>query len=74
MATTLRVTERTRERVAARAQQEGLSMGEVVDSALDAYEAAAFWRQTREALAEHADALSPDPAWDRTLRDNLDHG
>ncbi|CAN5884101.1 MAG: hypothetical protein M3520_01860 [Actinomycetota bacterium] len=49
-------------------------MGEVVDSALDAYEAAAFWRQTREALAEHADALSPDPAWDRTLRDNLDHG
>jgi len=50
----------------------GASIGEVVEKALDAYEEAEFWRQTREALARHPDALAVDPAWERSVRDGLD--
>lgn len=50
----------------------GASIGEVVEKALDAYEEAEFWRQTREALARHPDALAADPAWERSVRDGLD--
>ncbi|CAN5343364.1 hypothetical protein BH24ACT9_BH24ACT9_18090 [soil metagenome] len=50
-----------------------MSIGEVVDQALDAYETVRFWRQTHEALARHPDALAADPAWERSVRDGLDH-
>lgn len=72
MATTVRVSEATRERAAAIAARRGSSIGDVVDEALDAYERAEFWRQTQEALARHPEALSPDPAWDRGTADGLE--
>lgn len=72
MATTVRVSESTRARAAAIATASGESIGEVVDKALDAYEDAEFWRQTREALSHHPDALAEDPAWEHSVRDGLD--
>lgn len=72
MATTVRVSEATRARAAAIARRRGRSIGEVVDDALDALETAEFWRQTREALARHPQALDEDPAWERAIRDGLD--
>lgn len=72
MATTLRVSQATRARAAALAQQTGSTIGELVERALDVYETADFWRQTQEALAQHQQALSPDPAWERSVRDGLD--
>jgi len=72
VATTLRVSEATRARAAALAAQRGSSIGDVVNEALEALEAAEFWRQTREALARHPRALEEDPVWERTLRDGLD--
>jgi predicted transcriptional regulator len=71
MATTVRVSEATRERAAALAARRGSSIGDLVDDALDAYERAEFWRQTQEALARHPESLDEDPAWDRSLRDGL---
>lgn len=68
----MRVSEATRTRAAALAAQAGSSIGDVVDRALDAYETAEFWRQTRAALAQHADALDVDPAWERPMRDGLE--
>lgn len=71
MATTVRVSEDTRARAAALASDAGTSIGEVVDRALQAYERAEFWRQTREALRE----MGPEPdddLWDRTVADGLD--
>ena len=73
MATTVRVSEATRARAAAIAYVTGATIGEVVEKALDAYEQAEFWRQTRDALARHPDALVTDPAWERSVRDGLDH-
>jgi len=49
-----------------------VSIGELVDKALAAYETAEFWEQTQRALAKHADALASDGAWDHSVRDNLD--
>lgn len=72
MATTVRVSESTRARAAAIATASGQSIGEIVEKALDAYEDAEFWRQTREALDRHPDSLAEDPAWERTVRDGLD--
>lgn len=72
MATTLRVSDETRARAASIAARSGSSIGDVVDRALDAFEAAEFWRQTREALAHNPDALDPEPAWERTTRDGLE--
>lgn len=72
MATTLRVSEATRARAALLAAQTGSSIGDVVDRAFDAYEKAEFWRQTRAALARHADESDVDPAWERSIRDGLD--
>jgi hypothetical protein len=71
VATTVRVTETTRARAAAIASATGATIGEVVDRALDAYEEAEFWRKTREALASHPDALTPDPVWERSVREGL---
>ena len=72
MATTVRVAEATRARAAAIASATGATIGEVVAKALDAYEEAEFWRQTRDALARHPEALTTDPAWERSVRDGLD--
>jgi len=69
MATTVRVSEATRERAASIPRRTGSSIGDVVDRALDAYETAEFWRQTREALERRAE--EPDHAWERTVRDGL---
>jgi hypothetical protein len=71
VATTVRVNERTRARAAAIAAATGVSIGEVVEKALDAYEEAQFWRRTRDALARHPDALATDPVWERSVRDGL---
>ncbi|CAN5248472.1 hypothetical protein BH20ACT5_BH20ACT5_14410 [soil metagenome] len=71
MATTVRVSEATRARAAALAAESGVSIGDVVDQALQALETARFWQQTREALRD----LSPDPddeLWERTVADGLD--
>ena len=72
MATTLRVSEATRAHAAALAARSGKSIGEVVADALDAFETAEFWRRTHAALREQP--REDDPAWDRTIRDNLEHG
>ena len=70
----MRVSESTRARAAALAAQSGSSIGEVVERALEAYEKAEFWRQTREALTRRAaDIDDVDPAWERTVRDGLDN-
>ena len=71
VATTLRVTDDTRARAAAIAQATGISIGEVVARALDAYERSEFWAQTRSALAEQG---PDDERWDRTVRDGLERG
>jgi hypothetical protein len=74
MTTTLRVSESTRAHAAALAARTGTSIGDLVERALDAYETAEFWRQTRDALTSHDGALDPDPAWEMSVRDGLDHG
>ena len=71
MSTTVRVTESTRARAASLAAQTGVSIGEVVDQALTAYETSLFWAQTHEALARHREQVD-DELWDRTVRDGLD--
>ena len=72
MATTLRVSETTRAHAAALAARSGKSIGQVVAEALDALETAEFWRATREALQRPPH--EEDAAWDRTVRDGLEHG
>ncbi len=52
------------------AQNDGVTIGEIVDRALDAYESQKFWEQTRLALAARED--EPDPAWDVADRDGLE--
>jgi hypothetical protein len=51
LATTLRVSGATRVRAVPLASQRGTSIGEVVDSALDALGRPSCWRKTRDALA-----------------------
>lgn len=72
VATTVRVSEATRARVAAKAAERGRSIGAVVDEALDALDRADFWEQTRAALARHPQAGTADPGWERAARDGLD--
>ena len=79
MSTTLRVTEDTRDRIAAIAGETGEQMQTVVERAIDAYEREIFWRRFREGYERLAD----DPeAWaeiqaerdfeSASLRDGLD--
>lgn len=69
MATTIRVPEATRARAASIAAETGLSLGAVVDRALDAYELEQFWRETRTALSRWR---PPADDWgDRAQRDGL---
>lgn len=74
MATTVRVAESTRARAAALAAEDGASIGQIVEAALDAYEKSRFWQQTRAALAHQPEAHSADPAWEATTRDGLQRG
>ncbi len=67
----MRVSEQTRQRASALAAASGSSIGDLVERALDAYERAAFWEQTRRALHEGGGADADDAAWDRTVRDGL---
>jgi hypothetical protein len=69
VSTTLRVTESTRARAASLAATQGLSIGDLVDQALRAYETSLFWAETREALRHHKPV--EDEAWDHTVRDGL---
>lgn len=73
MATTVRVTETTRSRAAALAAMQGVSIGELVDQALDALEEARFWQQTRNAL-QRLPVDADQELWDRTVADGLDRG
>ena len=74
MATTLRVSDTTRARAAALAARSGTTIGDIVEQALDAFETAAFWQETRAALARHGHALDPDPAWERSICDGIERG
>lgn len=75
MSTTVRVAERTREKVAALAKATGRQMQQVVDDAVAAYERELFFREFGERYAELAD--DADVAAERAgeagaLRDGLD--
>lgn len=70
MATTIKVSEPTRDRIKAIGSSTGESADAVVAAALTEYERALFWR----AFAEAAAAAEPDPdaaLWDRTAPDGL---
>jgi len=61
MSTTVRVSERTRQRVAALAAATGRRMQQVVDDAIVAYERELFWRQ----LVSGYEGLAENPkAWE----------
>jgi hypothetical protein len=51
------------------ARTTGSSIGDVVSRALDAYEVAIFWDETREALSRRESV--DDDGWDNTVRDGL---
>ncbi|WP_231861352.1 MULTISPECIES: hypothetical protein [Frankia] len=79
MSTTVRVSDRTRQRVAAMAASTGQQMQTIIDSAVEAYERELFWRGFEQGY----DQLADDPAgWDDldaersaespALRDGLD--
>lgn len=73
MATSLRVSESTRARASQLAASSGSSIGDVVERALDTYERALFWEQTRRALQTPGDVEDDgDRAWDATVRDGLE--
>lgn len=75
MSTTLRVSDATRQRASALASSAGSTIGELVDRALDEYERARFWKQTREALAEEPGVeLEDHDLFAHSLKDNLDRG
>lgn len=66
----LRVSTAVRDRAAALAAQEGVTLGDLVGRALEAYENEVFWRRTRAALL--ADPEPDDDLWESTLSDGLD--
>jgi len=69
VATTLRVSNDVRDRASQLASADGISIGDLVAKALDAYERDLFWAQTREALREGPSPVEDD--WARTIRDGL---
>lgn len=69
--TSLRVRESVRAHAASLAEREGVSIGDIVERALDAYETALFWQQTQLALVT---APANDDMWDTTTRDGLTRG
>ncbi len=79
MSTTVRVSDRTRQRVAALAASTGQQMQTIIDEAVEAYERELFWRGFEQGY----DQLADDPdGWDAieaersaespSLRDGLD--
>lgn len=71
--TSLRVSETTRARASRLAASSGSSIGDVVERALDTYERALFWEQTRRALQAPGGVEDDgDRAWDATARDGLE--
>lgn len=73
MFTRLHVSDATGQRVAAYAVGAGCSIDELVDRALNAYEHARFWQQTREALAaEPGVELEDHDLYGPALKDGLD--
>lgn len=70
MATTVRVSDTTRERAAALAKDAGTTIGELVERALDTYESKEFWIQTQAALANRTHERAD--GWDAVDRDGLD--
>lgn len=69
MATTLRVSNDVRDRASQLASADGISIGDLVAKALDAYERDLFWEQTREALQGGRSQVEDE--WERTIRDGL---
>ncbi len=78
MATTIKVSSATRDRVNALGAQTHQTADQVVDKAIDEYERALFWRE----FAAASDAVAADPVatederreqelWNRTLRDGV---
>lgn len=55
----------------AAAAASGSGTGDLVEQALDAYERALFWQETRRALRGTSGHDPDDAAWDRTVRDGL---
>lgn len=79
VSTTVRVSETTRDRLAALAKQRGKPMIDVVEEAVDALERRVFWDAVDagyEVLRRDEDAwaqvLAERAEWDGTLRDGLD--
>lgn len=73
MTAMLRVRADVRDRAAQLAESAGVSMGELVAHALDAYEKELFWKQTQEALMSGADEEDEeDRLWEATLTDGLE--
>lgn len=74
MATTIKVSEPTRDRIKALGASTAQTAEQVVSKALDEYERALFWQEYRRAA--EADVERDDDAerklWDATLRDGLD--
>jgi predicted transcriptional regulator len=77
MATTIKVSEPTRDRIKALGESTQQTADQVVSRALDEYERAQFWAAYRGAAeAEQAAGTTEvdeeQAAWDATLRDGLD--
>ncbi|MGQ0632775.1 MAG: hypothetical protein ACT4P1_17305 [Sporichthyaceae bacterium] len=77
MATTVKVSEPTRDRINALGAATAQTADQVVGAALDEYERALFFDDYRKAVDKEAKrGLDPEVAvevtlWDRTLRDGL---
>lgn len=76
MATTIKVSEPTRDRINALGATTAQTAEQVVSKALDEYERALFWQAYRQAA--EADRDRDDDAerelWDATMRDGLERG
>jgi predicted transcriptional regulator len=73
VATTIKVSEPTRDRIKAIGAQTRQTAEDVVSQALDEYERALFWRAYRAAAqaGPTEDALAETQVWEATLRDGL---
>ena len=74
MATTIKVTEPTRDRIKAIGERTQQTADQVVSRALDEYERAQFWSAYRAAADadDSSEVEAEQAAWSATLRDGLD--
>lgn len=79
MSTTVRVTEETRDRLAALARATGTTIQSVVDEAVAAYESRLFWDQVEDSYARlhtdpraWAEVEAERAEWEATTRDGLE--